>query len=101
MLFAYLGVFLLLIEGWPHEVRATNTAIFRHVWQKQDEIFNIAMQTLEIGNLVAVTAPFGLLFFVFGAGKIAGLIGSGTARTVATGEQPKAAPATASLSSRY
>ena len=48
-----------------------------------------------------VTAPFGLLFFVFGARKIAGLIGSGTARTVATGEQPKAAPATAPRSSRY
>ena len=101
MLVAYLCVFLLLIEGWPHEVRAANTAIFRHVWQKQDEIFNIAMQTLEIGNLVAVAAPFGMLFFVFGAGKIAGLIGSGTARADAAGEQPKAAPAKTSRSSRY
>lgn len=74
---------------------------FHITLSKQDEIFNIAMQTLEIGNLVAVTAPFGMLFFVFGAGKIAGLIGSGTARTDAAGEQPKAAPATASRSSRY
>ena len=39
---------------------------FHITLSKQDEVFNIAMQTLEIGNLVAVTR---LLFFVFGAGR--------------------------------
>ena len=38
---------------------------FHITLSKQDEIFNIAIKTLEIGNLVGVTAPFRMLFFVF------------------------------------
>ena len=86
---------VVLNEIFPEQARSKIEALNQSVYQrlgttsgellifillsKQDEIFNIAMQTSEIGNLVAVTAPFGMLFFVFGAGKIAGLIGSGTA----------------------
>ena len=33
-----------------------------------------------MGNLAAVIAPFGLLFFVFGAGKIAELISNNVVR---------------------
>ncbi len=60
---------------------ATSTGDIRtfHITlSEQDDIFHIVEQTLQIGNLVAVIAPFGLLFFVFGAGKMAGLIGSAT-----------------------
>ena len=53
---------------------------FHITLSKQDEIFNIAIQTLQVGNLAAVIAPFGLLFFVFGAGKIAGLISNNVVR---------------------
>jgi len=74
---------------------------FHITLSKQDEIFDLALQTLEIGNLVAVIAPFGLLFFVFGAGKVAGLIGGSSAKTSVAADNPQNRPAPFSRSSRY